>query len=90
MSKNGRCFVINFTHGKYDIAILVFKNGKIFVKALICENALFNNSVRTFIGTSEIPVQELVRKFVRMAFIKDMQDKAIALPYVPSSKEAVE
>lgn len=90
MSKNNKCFVINFTHKKYDIAILVYKNGKIFVKALLCENALFNNAVRTFIGTEESPVQDIVRKFVRLAFLKDMQEKAIALPYVPSPKESIQ
>jgi len=90
LSKNGRCYVVEFQHAKYHVALLVFPNGKVFVKAQLCENAIFNNCVRTFVGTPELTVAALARKFVRLAFFKEMHDKALELPYVPSSKEAVE
>lgn len=90
LSKNQRCYVVEFQHAKYHVAILVFPNGKVFVKAQLCENAIFNNCMRTFAATAESTVDEIVRKFVRLAFFKEMYDKALDLPYLPSSKEAVE
>ncbi len=83
MSRNGRCFVIEFQHKNLQIVVLVFNNNKFLVKAQLCENALFNQCVRTVIGKSD------TQKFLYLAFFKGSEEKALAVPYVPSSKEAV-
>ena len=90
MSPNGKCHVTTFTHGKYELVIMTFPNGRVMVKATLCENAIFNVSSRVFVATDDTTAAAHARRFVRLAFLKNMPDKALQVPYFKSAKEPVD
>lgn len=90
MSPNGKCHVTKFVHGKHDVVIMTFPNGRVMVKATLCENTLFNIASRVFVATDDIKASEHARKFVRLAFVKNLPEKALQVPYLKSAKEAVD
>lgn len=90
MSPNGKCHITKFVHGKYDVVIMTFPNGRVMVKATLCENAIFNVASRVFVATDDTTATAHARRFVRLAFLKNAPEKALQVPYLKSAKEAVD
>lgn len=85
MSKNGRCYVINLDYSSFQIALLVFKDGRTYIKAVMSSSSttIWNNCVRTFEN------DELAQKFCRLAFKRGLIEKALEVPYVKGKNEAI-